>query len=280
MTAIVGGLAAALLWGLSAVAAQRSARAIGSQAALAWVYVVGLAATLPVAVAAGGVAVDAAGAGWTILGAGASVASLLCMYGAVRRGPLSIVMPVIATDGAGTAVLSIAGGERPGALTLLGLAVLTVGLYGVLRPPSGAAVGRYPRVALIMAVAAAALASVGLLASARAGDAIGVAAYVSVARSVGILALGLPLALRGSWTWPWPVWPLIVFSGVADSAGFAAFIVGAGDSVAVSAVLSSQYAAVAGLVGILALGERLTRLQAAAAVTILLGVAVVAATAR
>jgi drug/metabolite transporter (DMT)-like permease len=45
VTAVLGGLGAALLWGLSTVAASRSTRRIGTRAVLAYVMVVGLAPT-------------------------------------------------------------------------------------------------------------------------------------------------------------------------------------------------------------------------------------------
>jgi drug/metabolite transporter (DMT)-like permease len=64
---------------------------------------------------------------------------------------------------------------------------------------------------------------------------------------------------------------------VAEVAGFASFALGARDGVAVAAVLASQFAAVAGVAAYVLFRERLTRVQLAGVVTIVVGVAVLTA---
>jgi drug/metabolite transporter (DMT)-like permease len=56
--------------------------------------------------------------------------------------------------------------------------------------------------------------------------------------------------------------------------GFASFSFGAQHGLAVSAVLASQFAAIAAVVGYLALHERLGRVQVTGIVTIVVGVSV------
>src|SRR5260221_609366 len=70
---------------------------------------------------------------------------------------------------------------------------------------------------------------------------------------------------------------LAVVSGLAEVTGFAGYIIGARDGVAVPAVLSSQFAAVAAIVSYFAFGERLTARQLSGALVITAGVAAVAA---
>ena len=65
----------------------------------------------------------------------------------------------------------------------------------------------------------------------------------------------------------------MVLTGLAEVLGFVCFAIGARDSVAVAAVLGSQFAAVASVAAYLFLRERLTRLQLAGVVMILGGVA-------
>ena len=65
----------------------------------------------------------------------------------------------------------------------------------------------------------------------------------------------------------------MAFTGIAEVLGFICFAVGARDSVAIAAVLGSQFAAVASVAAFLFLRERLTRLQLAGVVLILAGVA-------
>jgi drug/metabolite transporter (DMT)-like permease len=68
-----------------------------------------------------------------------------------------------------------------------------------------------------------------------------------------------------------------VFSGCAEVIGFAGYIIGARDGVAVPAVLASQFAAVAAIISYFVYGERLTTRQFSGALVIGAGVAAVAA---
>jgi drug/metabolite transporter (DMT)-like permease len=70
---------------------------------------------------------------------------------------------------------------------------------------------------------------------------------------------------------------MVAFSGFAEVTGFAGFIIGSRDGVAVPAVLASQFAAVAAIVSYFAYGERLTGRQLSGALVIAAGVAAVAA---
>jgi drug/metabolite transporter (DMT)-like permease len=64
-----------------------------------------------------------------------------------------------------------------------------------------------------------------------------------------------------------------VASGVAEVVGFASFAVGARDGLAVAAVLTSQFAAIAAIAAFVLFRERLGRLQLAGVATIVVGVA-------
>jgi drug/metabolite transporter (DMT)-like permease len=86
----------------------------------------------------------------------------------------------------------------------------------------------------------------------------------------------VPLALSGRLVRPGAALRLVVFSGLAEVIGFAAYIIGARDGVAVPAVLSSQFAAVAAVLSFVVFRERLTRMQVAGACAIAAGVAAVA----
>jgi drug/metabolite transporter (DMT)-like permease len=71
--------------------------------------------------------------------------------------------------------------------------------------------------------------------------------------------------------------PLVVASGIAEVVGFASFAFGARHGIAISAVLASQFAAIAAVGGYVLFGERLTRIQLAGVVLILVGVATLTA---
>jgi drug/metabolite transporter (DMT)-like permease len=69
----------------------------------------------------------------------------------------------------------------------------------------------------------------------------------------------------------------VLVSGLAEVVGFASFAFGARHGIAVSAVLASQFAAVAAVGGYLLFDERLTRVQLIGVALILSGVATLTA---
>lgn len=66
-------------------------------------------------------------------------------------------------------------------------------------------------------------------------------------------------------------------SGLCEVAGFALFTVGSRHGIAVSAVLASQFAAIAAVAAYLLFGERLARVQLAGVTSIVVGVAILSA---
>jgi drug/metabolite transporter (DMT)-like permease len=275
VTGVLGGLLAALMWGGSTVVASRSTRMIGSQQVLAYVMLSGLAMMLVIAPAVDGVPeLSWRGGGWALLGGVTSVLGLGLVYAALRTGKVGVVAPITSTEGALAAVFSVAFlGEHLTVAVACALAVIATGVVVVTSQARLADLQLRPA---LLALVAAAVFGVGLIASSRAGDAIGPFWTILVARSVGVVFVALPLALTGRLPRPGRALPLVLFSGFAEVTGFAGYIIGARDGVAVPAVLSSQFAAVAAVVSFAAFGERLSRLQLAGAVSITAGVAAVA----
>src|SRR4051812_41684933 len=135
MLAILGGLGAAFCWATSSMASARASRGIGSWSTLGWVMLIGTAVTLPVTLIPG------QGANPTpdalvllaISGAG-NVIGLLLAYSAFQRGKVSVVAPILSTEGATARVISIAFGEQ----VAIGAAiVLTAIAAGVVLASSG-----------------------------------------------------------------------------------------------------------------------------------------------
>jgi drug/metabolite transporter (DMT)-like permease len=71
--------------------------------------------------------------------------------------------------------------------------------------------------------------------------------------------------------------PFVIATSLLDLAGYAAFLRGAQEGIAITAVVTSQYAVVAVVGGFLVYRERLTRLQATGVLVTLAGVAALAA---
>ena len=132
MIAILGGLGAAVSWGLSTVVASRSTRMIGSQQALAYVMLLGLGA-LAVLAPASGLPQHATGGAWAwaVLAGAGSAAGLSMMYRAVHLGKVGVVAPIASTEGALAAVFAIALGETLTAGVAVCLIVIACGVVVV-----------------------------------------------------------------------------------------------------------------------------------------------------
>jgi len=106
---ILGGLTAALCWGLSTVVASRSTRILGSQQALAYVMLLGLVALLVVTPATGLPAhAGPRSYAWAVLAGVGSTAGLSMMYRALRLGKVGVVAPIASTEGALAALFAVA----------------------------------------------------------------------------------------------------------------------------------------------------------------------------
>jgi drug/metabolite transporter (DMT)-like permease len=128
----------------------------------------------------------------------------------------------------------------------------------------------------LAAVAALAF-GVGIFATGHLSASLPVGWAVLPPRLVGVAAVTIPLAMSRRLTLARSALPLVVFTGLAEVLGFVCFAVGARHSVAIAAVLGSQFAAVASVAAYVFLRERLTRLQLASVVLIVVGVAALAA---
>jgi drug/metabolite transporter (DMT)-like permease len=271
---ILGGLGAAISWGLSTVVASRSTRLLGSQQALAYVMLLGLGALAVLAPASGFPehATEHAWA-WAVLAGAGSAAGLSMLYRALRLGKVGVVAPIASTEGALAAVFAIALGETLTVAVAACLVVIASGVVVVTMRGHAADVHVRPS---LYALAAACLFGVNLVASANAGDALGALWTILVARIVGVAVIALPLLLRGRLHWPGVAWWMVCFSATAEVAGYISYVTGAHHGVAIPAVLGSQFAAVATITSFVIFGERIAPRQIAGAVVIVAGVSVLA----
>ena len=274
---ILGGSIASILWGLSAVVVSRSTRIIGAQQVVAWVLILGLAMVAPVALYQGLPAHVSNGAwAWVILSGVTANVGLLMLYKALHIGKVGVVTPIASTEGAIAAILSV---------VILGESLVGRGRRHARgdrdrgrdrdaqrlaqRPaPARVALRRHRRAPLRRGAARR------RLAPAMIWGRTGRSPSRGWSRSPSSWA---PLALRGGMGWPRGAWWMVAFSGMCEVVGLTCFVKGSEQSVAITAVLGSQYAAVAAVASFLILGERLSRRQVAGVVLILAGVTVLAA---
>ena len=273
MLAIAGGAGAALVFATVTLCNSRSSRMIGPTQLLAWVMLIGLAVIAPlVAVRGVPAGLDVRSGAWLAVAGVGNVLGLLLAYAALRRGKVGVVAPLVSTQGAIAALIAVLAGETiaTAAGFLLVVIALGVALASVApgeRRAEGA--GHDPR-ATLYALGAALAIGWSLYATARASIDLPVVWALLPSRAIGVAAVTLPVALRSGLRMTRRALPLVAVSGVCEVAGFALFAFGARHGIAVAAVLSSQFAAIAAVGAFVLFGERLTRLQ-------LTGVALVAA---
>ena len=280
MLAILGGLGAAAAWAVSILCSSRSSRMIEPMAVVAWVMLVGLVITLPLA-AATGVPSNLHGAPlvWLVLGGAGNVAGLVANYGALRIGQVSLVAPLVSTEGAIAAIISVLAGQTLGVAVGVTLLVIAVGVGLASVPSPDLAVhdaARHPA-AVALAVLAAMAFGGSLYATGRAGAVLPASWVVLSARAIGVVALALPLAMAGRLRLTARAVPLVIASGVCEVAGFFSYTLGSRHGLAIAAVLSSQFAVLALAASYVLFGERLSRVQLAGVVCVVVGVAVLSA---
>ena len=129
VTAIIGGLIAATLWAAATLASSRSSRMLGSRVVLAWVMVIGCLVGIPLA------AIDApverlepSTIGLLAIAGICYVAGLGLTYAALQIGKVSIVAPIVATEGAVAAVIAVSLGDTIGLAAGVILAVIAIGV--------------------------------------------------------------------------------------------------------------------------------------------------------
>jgi drug/metabolite transporter (DMT)-like permease len=310
MLAIVGGLGAALVFATVTLCNSRSSRMIGPSQLLAWVMLIGLAIVAPLVVLEGVPDdLDAESGAWLAVAGIGNVVGLLLAYAALRVGKVGIVAPVIATQGAVAAMLAVIAGESIGAGAAVTLAVIAVGvvLAGLAGdggeeaeggaaeravPERGAAERAVPERAaaerpappalgpshaMLFALGAAFAIGWSLYATARASIDLPVVWALLPSRVIGVAVVTVPLVLRSGLRMTREALPLVLVAGVCEVLGFALFALGARHGIAVSAVLASQFAAVAAVAAYFLFGERLARVQLAGVTLIVAGVGVLSA---
>jgi drug/metabolite transporter (DMT)-like permease len=131
---------------------------------------------------------------------------------------------------------------------------------------------RHPTVVLFAVLSTLAFGT-SLYATGRAAALLPASWVVLSARLIGALALALPLLVSGRLRLIARAVPFVVASGIAEVAGFYSYTWGSRHGLAIAAVLSSQFAVIALAASYVLFSERLSRVQFAGVVSVLVGVA-------
>jgi uncharacterized membrane protein len=232
-----------------------------------------------------------------------NVVGLLLAYTAFKAGKVAVIAPIVSTEGAMAAVISILLGEQIGIAAAVVLTAIAIGVIvassgesDVAAEPGGLAAGTdagpgseataaaarltpgHPgRRATLIAIAAALAFGINLYASARIGSSLPLVWSILPARLAGFVFVALPLLATGRLRLTREALPFVVIVALAEVIGTAAYAFGARDGIAVAAVTSSQFGAIAAIVSVVAFKERLRRIQVVGIVAIAVGVATLAA---
>jgi drug/metabolite transporter (DMT)-like permease len=279
MIAVLGGLGAACCWTVTSVFAQKAGRTIGEFNTFAWGCVFGLVLAIVPSVLAIVSQPPSERAVVALIAAGVcNVIGLLALFGALRRGQISVVTPITACEGAVAAVISTLAGAHLAALGWLGLGVLATGVAvsvtSHLQDDSGPS-DTDRAMSIGLAVVAALIFGTGLFFQGKAGDEVPLGLAIIPGCLVGTVAVAAPMGVAGRLKAPGSAAPWLLSVAVAEILGFVSYVLGARHSVPVAAVLAAQYASISSLIGIVFLRERLTPVQMLGLVLTIAGVAVV-----
>ncbi len=250
---------------------------MGAAPALAWVSLIGFVICAPFALLDSRPGVDPIDLGWLGIAGLGNVIGLLLLYAAVRRGKVGIAAPIASTEGAIAAVIAVLVGEAVAPAAVVVMGVVVVGVVLATLDLGGAEDGQ-PGVTpafLALIIPVAVVFGIGLYAGGRVAGSVPAGWLISSSRVVGVVLITLPLLIRsrGRLTAPRAAWPWLAATAVAEVVGYWTYLMGARVSISVTAVLASQFAAIAAVGAYLFFGERLSRVQRGGVLLICLGVA-------
>ena len=275
MTAILGGFGAALCWTAAMLCSSRASRDLGAFPTLAWVMAVGFVIVLPFVIVAASrpTGVEAT---WLFVAGVGNIVGLLFEYTAVRSGKVGVVAAIASTEGAVAALLSAFAGEPISVGVAVTLAVIATGIVLASLEQTDDDQNRRSTKAIVLAFGAALSFGVSLYSVGHVSGDVAFAWLLIPARLVGVVVITLPLAIRGTLRIARRATPLVVGAGVAEVLGVASFAWGAQDSIGITSVLGSQFAAISAVGAYFFFGERLRRIQIVGVAAIVVGVGMLA----
>ena len=273
MTSIVFGLLTAAFFATSALCNSRAAKIIGSWSGVAWAMLVGLLVTLPFLFLAGVPAAVGENIGWMAATGLGNVTGLVLAGLAFRVGKVGVISPILATEGAISAVIAAMLGESIAPIVAFLLFVIVVGIViSAIAPDPEPLDHERPVLAVVLATAGAAVFGISLFTTGHLSGDLPIAWVLLPARLVGVVALTIPLALTRNLRITRGTVPLVIAMGLAEVIGFTCFAIGAQYEVAITSVLASQFAPIAAVMAYVLFKEKLGRLQITGVVILVMGV--------
>jgi drug/metabolite transporter (DMT)-like permease len=263
MIAVLGGLGSAVCWTVTGVFAQRASRRIGELSTFAWASMIGFCIAVVPALIAIRSSTSSAGTFVVLALSGVfNVVGLVAQFSALRRGQVSVVVPISSTEGAIAAMLAATTGSHLPPAGWVALAILIAGVVITVRSQWSAGNASNTQLKPVgLAAVAAVCFGTGLFLQGLGGQHAPVALAVAPPSMLGTLLVALPMVSRRRLASPRGSSGWLVGVAVAELLGFVSYILGARHSVPIAAVLSAQYATLSVLVGVTALRERMAPAQ-------------------
>lgn len=284
MSSVLLGLVAALSWGVYDFLARFPSRAVGPIPTVLAVTISGLVVLSAWVLIWGGGVTIVRPELWLVAVTGIFFTlATLALFAAFALGPITIVAPIVAAYPALAMVLAVAQGARPGALQWLAIGCVLAGVVvasrsGGRHAESGELAKGELKIVLYLAVLAGVCFAIAITAGQAAVPIFGDVETVWLARTFGLLTIGLIYLWRSPGA-PLPLrWlPLLGLMGCLDVAAFAA-ITAAGNlpSPEFATVISSAFGAITVLLARVFLQEPLAPAQLGGIVLIFGGVAALA----
>jgi drug/metabolite transporter (DMT)-like permease len=247
----------------NSLVSSRVVKIISPWSVVAWIMLVGLIVTLPFAFLSG-VPEELTGEniGWLAAVGVGNVLGFGLASMAFRIGKVGIVAPVLATQGALAAVISAILGESIAPIVAFLLLFIVCGVVlAAIAPDPAPLRHERPVLAVGLATCAALVLGISLYSTGHLSGELPISWVLLPARIVGVVAIAIPLALLGRLQITRAAVPMVLWMGVAEVTGVTLFSLGAEDEVAITAVLSSQFAPIAAVLAFFLFKERLGRLQ-------------------
>lgn len=262
MISILFGLGTAVCFATSSLINSRVSKVIGPWSTVSWIMALGLLITLPFTIAAGVPENLGDSALFLVLAGVGNVGGLILVSLAFRIGKVGVVAPIVATEGAISAVFAAVTGESLAPLIAFLLMVVVVGIVvAAVAPDPVPLEHERPLLAALLATGAAVAFGIGLFTAGSISGDLPISWVLLPARIVGVVALAVPLAIAGRLRLTRRTAPWLVVMSSTEVLGTASFAVGAAAHVGVTSVLASQFAPIAAVMAFVLFKERLGRLQ-------------------
>jgi drug/metabolite transporter (DMT)-like permease len=278
------GLGSALGLGAADFMARFSARALGATLNYAAVLLIGALGTSLWLLATGTELV------WSPLGYGIAVAhgiavAVMCilLYMGIARGPIAVVVPIVAAHPALVLVVNVLMGVRPSAAQWAAMAVIIAGGIFIARTAveePEAAEAKSNRITVLIALGAC-LAYVAIVLTGQAATPlIGAAQTMWAGRWTGLIFIACvlliqrtPIRIPSKWV------PFVGLQATLDTLGYIAFLAGANSAAPhITMVIASAFSVVAVLLARIVIKEPVSKMQWGAIALIAGGTAVLSAT--